>query len=114
MFWAAKALLTLLTVTAGFVGGEVTPLLVTGAAFGSALAGPLGLPVAMAAAAAMAGLLAAAAALPLTLAVLAVEWFGWGAWPHVPLVCVVAWRLRGSRSLYAAPAPGVVASDRSR
>lgn len=48
--WALKLALTVLTLSAGFQGGEVTPLFSIGASLGAALAGLLGLPAAFCAA----------------------------------------------------------------
>lgn len=45
--WMMKLLLTILCLTAGFQGGEVTPLFAIGASSGAILAGLLGLPLAL-------------------------------------------------------------------
>jgi H+/Cl- antiporter ClcA len=91
---------TLVTLAAGFLGGEVTPLFFVGAALASWMAGWLGLPVALAAAVGMAGLFGAAAQAPLALSVMAVELCGWHVLPHVVLVAVVARLLAFRRSIY--------------
>lgn len=98
--FALKAAFTAVTLGAGFLGGEVTPLFVVGATLGSALAGPLGLPVALTAGVCMAAMFAAASNTPLALSIMAVELLGAHALPHVVIVAVVAYLITGSRSIY--------------
>jgi H+/Cl- antiporter ClcA len=99
--FAAKLLLTAVTLGFGFVGGEVTPLFVIGACLGSAVAGSLGMPPALAAGVGLAALFGAAANTPLAMTVMAVELMGPGVLPHVALVVVVAYLLTGQRSIYS-------------
>lgn len=98
--FALKVLFTAITLGAGFLGGEVTPLFFIGATLGSALAGPLGLPLALTAGVCMAAMFAAASNTPLALSIMAVELLGANALPHVVIVCVVAYLMTGSRSIY--------------
>lgn len=98
--FALKLLFTAITLGAGFLGGEVTPLFFVGAALGNALAGPLGLPLDMAAAVGMAAVFASASNAPLALSVMAVELVGGYAFPHAAIVCVLAYLLTGHRSIY--------------
>jgi H+/Cl- antiporter ClcA len=100
--FALKILLTALTLAAGFVGGEVTPLFFVGATLGNVLAHVLGLPLALAAGVGMAATFAAAANAPLALTIMAVELLGAEVLPHAALVCVVAWLLTGHRGIYGA------------
>ncbi len=100
--FALKLLLTALTLGAGFLGGEVTPLFFVGATLGNALARALGLPLALGAGVGMAAMFAAASNTPLALTIMAVELLGAQTLPHVAIVCVVAWLLVGHRSLYGA------------
>lgn len=95
-----KVLFTAITLGAGYLGGEVTPLFVIGATLGSALAGPLGLPLALTAGVCMAAMFAAASNTPLALSIMAVELLGAHVLPHVVIVCVVAYLMTGSRSIY--------------
>lgn len=97
-----KLLFTAVTLSAGFVGGEVTPLFFMGATLGNTLAGPLALPLAMSAAVGLAATFAAAANTPLALSVMAVELFGAQAFPHVLIVSVIACLVSGRRSIYPA------------
>lgn len=98
--FALKLLLTVITLGAGFLGGEVTPLFFIGAALGNALAGPLGLPLALSAGVCMAAVFAAASNTPLALSIMAVELLGANAFPHVLIVSVVAYLMTGHRSIY--------------
>ena len=98
--FALKLLFTAVTLGAGFLGGEVTPLFFIGATLGSALAGPLGLPLALTTGVCMAAMFAAASNTPLALSIMAVELLGANAMPHVVIVCVVAYLMTGSRSIY--------------
>ncbi|MET0403651.1 MAG: chloride channel protein [Cystobacter sp.] len=98
--FALKLLFTLVTLGAGFLGGEVTPLFVVGAALGNVLAGPLGLPLALAAGVGLAALFGAAANTPLALSLMAVELLGAAVLPHVVIVTVTAYLLTGQRGIY--------------
>lgn len=100
--FAAKLLFTAVTLGAGFLGGEVTPLFFVGASLGSVLALALDIPLALGAGVGMAAVFASASNAPLALSVMAVELLGAGAFPHVTLVCVVAYVLTGHRSIYPA------------
>lgn len=98
--FALKLLFTSVTLAAGFLGGEVTPLFFIGATLGNALAGPLDLPLAMAAGVGLAALFAAASNAPLALSVMAVELFGAAVLPHVLIVSVLACHSSGRRGIY--------------
>jgi H+/Cl- antiporter ClcA len=100
--FARKLAFTALTLGSGFLGGEVTPLFVIGATMGSALAHPLGLPPALAAAIGMAGLFGASANTPIAVIVMAGELFGFAIVPWAAPVIVLARLLKGRRSIYAA------------
>ncbi|MBL8842899.1 MAG: chloride channel protein [Planctomycetes bacterium] len=100
--FAVKLLFTAVTLGAGFLGGEVTPLFVIGATLGNTVGQLLGLPLAMAAGVGMAALFAAAARTPLALIVMAAELLGAAVLPHVAIVAVVASLLCGQKSIYPA------------
>lgn len=100
--FALKLLFTALTLGAGFLGGEVTPLFFIGAALGNWLAGGLGLPIELAAGVGMAATFAAASNTPIALSIMAVEVLGAHALPHVAIVAVFAYLLTGHRSIYSA------------
>jgi H+/Cl- antiporter ClcA len=98
--FAAKLAFTAITLGAGFLGGEVTPLFFIGAALGGALAPVLDLPRELAAGVGMAAMFGASAKTPLALSIMAVELIGGDALPHVAIVCVVAYVLSGRRGIY--------------
>ena len=100
--FAWKLVFTAVTLGAGFLGGEVTPLFFVGAALGNALGRALGIPLELAAGVGMAATFAAASNTPLALSVMALELLGGAAFPHVVIVCVVAYVLAGHRSIYGA------------
>lgn len=99
--FALKLLLTIVSLGFGFIGGEVTPLFVSGACLGAALAPWLGLPAPLAAGVGLAALFGACANVPLAMTVMAVELFGGSVLGPVAWVAVLAWLLLGHRSIYA-------------
>jgi H+/Cl- antiporter ClcA len=98
--FALKLLFTALTLGAGFLGGEVTPLFFIGAALGSVLARWFGIPIALGAGVGLAGVFAAASNTPLALSLMAIELLGAAVLPHAMIVCVLAYLLVGHRSIY--------------
>lgn len=100
--FAAKLLFTAITLGAGFLGGEVTPLFFVGAALGNVLARALGLPLPLGAGVGMAAVFAAASNAPLALSIMAVELLGVAIFPHAAIVCALAYVMSGHRSIYPA------------
>lgn len=100
--FALKLMFTALTLGAGFLGGEVTPLFFVGAALGNVLARLLGIPLELGAGVGLAAVFAAASNAPLALSIMAMELLGASVFPHVVVVCVVAYLLSGRRSIYPA------------
>lgn len=100
--FAAKLGFTAVTLGAGFLGGEVTPLFFMGAALGNTLAPLLDLPLALAAGVGMSAVFATAANAPLALSIMAVELLGGHVLPHVVIVASVAFVLVGHRGIYPA------------
>lgn len=100
--FAAKLVFTAVTLSAGFLGGEVTPLFFVGATLGSVLARLLGLPIELGAGVGIAAVFGAAANTPVALSIMAVELLGSAAFPHVVIVAVVAYVLSGHRGIYPA------------
>lgn len=99
--WALKLALTVLTLSAGFQGGEVTPLFSVGASLGAALAGLLGLPAAFCAALGYAAVFGSATNTLLAPALIGAEVFGWAAAPHFFAVCALSYAVNGGRSIYS-------------
>jgi H+/Cl- antiporter ClcA len=100
--FAWKLVFTAVTLGAGFLGGEVTPLFFVGATLGNVLARALGLPLAMGAGVGLAAVFAAASNTPLALSVMAVELLGANLFPHAVIVCVLTYLMSGQRSIYTA------------
>jgi H+/Cl- antiporter ClcA len=100
--FALKLLFTAITLGAGFLGGEVTPLFFVGAALGSVLARLFGIPIELGAGVGMAAVFAASSNTPLALSIMAMELLGGAVFPHVVIVCVLAYLLSGHRSIYPA------------
>lgn len=100
--FALKLAFTAVTLGAGFLGGEVTPLFFVGAALGNVLARILGIPLEMGAAVGMAAVFGAASNTPLALSIMAVELCGNGVLPHAAIVCGLAYVMVGHRSIYPA------------
>lgn len=100
--FALKLLFTAITLGAGFLGGEVTPLFFVGAALGSVLARFLGIPIELGAGVGLAAVFAASSNTPLALSIMAMELLGAPVFPHVVIVCVLAYLLSGHRSIYPA------------
>ena len=99
--WALKLALTVLTLSAGFQSGEVTPLFSIGASLGAALAGLLGLPAAFCAALGYAAVFGSATNTLLAPALIGAEVFGWAAAPHFFAVCALAYAVNGGRPIYS-------------
>jgi len=98
--WWWKMLFTVITLSSGFKGGEVTPLFFIGAALGNALAMATGQPVALFAGLGMVAVFAAAANTPLACAILGWELFG----PHHAMLfavtCLIAFLVSGRAGIY--------------
>ncbi|SHK87908.1 chloride channel protein [Hymenobacter psychrotolerans] len=97
-----KLLLTALTLSCGFKGGEVTPLFFIGATLGSALAVVLPLPVALLAAMGFVGVFAGAANTPLACLLMGLELFGVQGAAYLALACVVSYLFSGHTGIYGA------------
>ncbi|MEO8376505.1 MAG: chloride channel protein [Candidatus Sumerlaeota bacterium] len=76
MSWFWKLLFTAITLSAGFKGGEVTPLFFIGATLGNVLAHVLGLPVDLAAGLGFVAVFAAATRTPFACILMGIELFG--------------------------------------
>lgn len=100
--WALKTILTILTLAAGFQGGEVTPLFSIGASLGVILAPVFGLPVLLVAALGYAAVFGSATNTLLAPIFIGVEVFGYAYLPYFVLVSAVAFAINGNRSIYGA------------
>lgn len=100
--WFFKLLLTVLTLSAGFQGGEVTPLFAIGASLGVLLAGLFGLPVSLVAALGYAAVFGSATSTFLGPILIGCEVFGFTNFPYFFIVCAVAFSLHRQHSIYGA------------
>ena len=98
--WIIKFALTILTLSAGFVGGVVTPLFAIGATFGVFVAGMFGMPVTLAAALGFAAVFASASNTLWAPILIAGEIFGFNCLPAFFIVCTVAYICNGGQSIY--------------
>ena len=103
--WTLKLLLTVATLSAGFQGGEVTPLFSIGASLGAVLAAPLGLPAALAAALGYAAVFGGATNTFLAPVLIGGEVFGWENLPAFFVACAAAYLFNLGKTIYAGQKP---------
>lgn len=95
-----KILLTAITLSSGFKGGEVTPLFFIGATLGSALSLFLPLPTDLLAAMGFVAVFAAAANTPLACVFMGIELFGGEHALFIAIVCMTAYLFSGHSGIY--------------
>jgi len=95
-----KALLTILTIAAGFKGGEVTPLFFIGATLGNALGLIIPLPMGLLAGMGFVSVFAGASNTPIACCLMAMELFGVECGIFIGISCVVAYFMSGQHSIY--------------
>lgn len=98
--FALKIFLTILTISIGFKGGEVTPLFFIGATLGSGLSLLIPLPISFLAGMGMVAVFGASAKTPLASAVLAFELFGKEYIFYAFAICIIASFIAGKKSIY--------------
>ena len=98
--WIIKFAVTILTLSAGFIGGVVTPLFAIGATFGVFVASMFGMPVALAAALGFSAVFASASNTLWAPILIAGEIFGFNCLPAFFIVCTVAYICNGGQSIY--------------
>lgn len=101
-----KLLLTALTLSAGFKGGEVTPLFFIGATLGSALSIYLPLPIALLAGMGFVAVFSGATNTPLACTAMGMELFGADCGLYVAFACFAAYLVAGSKGIYSSQQPG--------
>jgi len=109
--WFWKAAFTIITLSAGFKGGEVTPLFFIGAALGNALAGVMGAPVDLFAALGFVAVFAGATNTPLACMIMGIELFGATHAVNLAVACFIAYLCSGHSSIYLAQRVGVPKSS---
>lgn len=98
--WVLKMILTIVTLSAGFQGGEVTPLFSIGACLGAVLAPMVGFDSVFAGALGYAGVFAGATHTLLAPIWIGAEVFGYENLPWFMIVCVFAYLFNGGNSIY--------------
>ncbi len=104
--FAAKFAFTVVTLGAGFKGGEVTPLFYIGATLGNALSHLLPLPASLLAGMGFAAVFAGAANTPIASSLMAFELFGAEAGAFAALACVASYLFSGRSGIYHAQRQG--------
>ncbi|WP_018899673.1 voltage-gated chloride channel family protein [Rhizobium sp. 2MFCol3.1] len=105
--WLWKALFTIVTLSAGFKGGEVTPLFFIGAALGNALAALFGAPPDLFAGLGFVAIFAGATNTPLACMIMGIELFGATHAVYLAVACFLAYLCSGHSSIYLAQRLGV-------
>lgn len=98
--FAIKMILTIITLSAGFKGGEVTPLFFIGATLGNALSLFIPLPTGLLAGMGFVAVFAGATNTPIACSIMAIELFGVECGIYVSIACVVSYLLSGHNSIY--------------
>lgn len=100
--WWWKIVFTVLTLSSGFKGGEVTPLFFIGATLGNTLAHLLDAPVDLFAALGFVAVFAGATNTPLACTVMGMELFGAGHTVYLATACCLAYLFSGHSGIYLA------------
>ncbi|MDL2405395.1 voltage-gated chloride channel family protein [Rhizobium calliandrae] len=108
--WFWKAVFTIVTLSSGFKGGEVTPLFFIGAALGNAIAAVLGAPIDLFAALGFVAVFAGATNTPLACVIMGVEIFGATHTVYLAVACFLAYICSGHTSIYLSQRIGIVKS----
>lgn len=98
--WIIKFLLTILTLAAGFQGGEVTPIFSIGASLGVWLAPLFGLPVKFVAALGYASVFSSATNTLIAPALIGAEVFGFNYLPYFLFTVCISYIFNGNHSIY--------------
>ncbi|WP_159471346.1 voltage-gated chloride channel family protein [Dyadobacter sp. 3J3] len=101
-----KIVFTIITLAAGFKGGEVTPLFFIGATLGNALSYFIPLPIGLLAGMGFVAVFAGATNTPLACIFMAIELFGAECGVYVAIACVVSYLFSGNTSIYNAQVIG--------
>lgn len=112
--FALKILFTIITLSAGFKGGEVTPLFFIGATLGNVLSYFVPLPVGLLAGMGFVAVFAGATNTPLACILMGIELFGSECGVFVAIACVVSYLLSGHTSIYRSQViePKINSTDR--
>lgn len=100
--FALKLIFTIICVSIGYTGGEMTPLIAIGASAGAALSQISGLPLDVSAAVGAAAVYGAATNTLFAPIFIGIEMFGGSIAPYIALSCVIAFAVNGNKSIYGA------------
>lgn len=98
--FALKIVFTIVTLSAGFKGGEVTPLFFIGALLGNALSVLIPLPLSLLTGMGFVAVFAGATNTPIACTVMAIELFGFDSTVYVLIACAIAYMVSGNHSIY--------------
>lgn len=99
--FALKMIFTIITLSAGFKGGEVTPLFFIGATLGSALSLIIPLPFSLLAGMGFVAVFAGATNTPIACILMGIELFGAECGIYVAIACIVSYLFSGNNSIYS-------------
>ena len=103
--WLLKMIFTVLTLGAGFQGGELTPMFCIGSSFGYVLGGFIGLPRVYCAALGYCAVFGSATNTLITPILIGCETFGFDNFPYFAIASIVAYSFNGGFSLYQKQRP---------
>ena len=109
--WLWKIIFTVVTLSTGFKGGEVTPLFFIGAALGNVIAQFAGMPIDLFAALGFIALFAGATNTPLACTLMGVELFGGEHVIYFAMACFIAYYFSGNSGIYTSQQIGVHKAD---
>ncbi|MCJ8153860.1 voltage-gated chloride channel family protein [Chryseobacterium sp. SSA4.19] len=112
--FALKLVFTVITLAAGFKGGEVTPLFFIGAALGSAISLVIPLPSGLLAGMGFVAVFAGATNTPLACLLMGIELFGAECGVYVAIACIVSYLFSGRNSIYSKQKIGEEKNSRYR
>jgi len=98
--FALKMIFTIVTLSAGFKGGEVTPLFFIGATLGSAVSLFISLPFGLLAGMGFVAVFAGATNTPLACMLMGIELFGIESGSYIAIACIVSYLFSGNNSIY--------------
>ncbi|XZF14208.1 voltage-gated chloride channel family protein [Chitinophagaceae bacterium MMS25-I14] len=104
--FAIKIFLTVVTLSCGFKGGEVTPLFFIGATLGSALSLVMPLPVGLLAGMGFVAVFAGAANTPVACVLMGIELFGAECGVYIAIACFMAYVFSGHTGIYRSQTVG--------
>lgn len=98
--WLLKLIFTVVTLSFGFKGGEVTPLFFIGATLGNTLALAMGVPVDLLAGIGFVAVFAGATNTPVASAIMGIELFGYEFALYFIVACFMSYFVSGSTGIY--------------